>query len=236
MILAPLRGVTIRCFRETFAKEINEYGFTEAVTPFITANAGLDPLKDRELISVSPVDASLATLLVTPQFIGKDPAALRYCLERIKSVGYTTADINCGCPFPMVRNKGRGSGILRTSDVLAKMLEVGCEVMGERKFSMKARLGVERKDELLQLVSGDTAPMMPSGQQEDGVQVIIGSENPVIVMDNSALVFKPVKKDGRTVGALGVIGPTRMNYTKVISMIDSITDGISDVLDTKDGN
>lgn len=93
----------------------------------------------------------------------------------------------------------------------------------------------ERKDELLQLVSGDSAPMMPSGQQDDGVQVIIGSENPVIVMDNSALVFKPVKKDGKTVGALGVIGPTRMNYKKVISMIDSITDGISDVLEAKEG-
>ena len=49
LILAPLRGVTIRCFRETFAAEIVAAGFTEAVTPFITANAGVDPLKDREI-------------------------------------------------------------------------------------------------------------------------------------------------------------------------------------------
>lgn len=91
----------------------------------------------------------------------------------------------------------------------------------------------ERKDELLQLISGDTAPMMPSGQPDsDDVHVYIGSENPVILMDNSTLVFKPVKKDGRTVGALGIIGPTRMNYRKVISMIDDITNSISDVLDT----
>ena len=93
----------------------------------------------------------------------------------------------------------------------------------------------ERKEELLQLISGDTAPMMPAGQGEDGLQVYIGSENPVILMDNSTLVFKPVKKDGRTVGALGVIGPTRMNYTKVISMIDNITNSISDVLDGESG-
>ncbi len=93
----------------------------------------------------------------------------------------------------------------------------------------------ERKEELLQLISGDTAPMMPSGQPDDGVQVYIGSENPVILMDNSTLVFKPVKKDGRTVGALGVIGPTRMNYTKVISMIANITNSISDVLDGESG-
>jgi len=91
----------------------------------------------------------------------------------------------------------------------------------------------ERKDELLQLISGDTAPMMPAGQQDDdGVHVYIGSENPVIIMDNSTLVFKPVKKDGKTVGAIGIIGPTRMNYNKVISMIDNITDSISDMLGT----
>lgn len=150
LILAPLRGVTIRAFRETFAAEIAEAGFTEAVTPFITANAGVDPLKDRE-ISVRNF-SSLPSLRVTPQFIGKDPEALRFCLERIKSVGYATADLNCGCPFPMVRNKGRGSGLLRTPDVLRRMLDVGCEVMGPGNFSLKARLGVERTDELLKLM------------------------------------------------------------------------------------
>lgn len=145
MILAPLRGVTIRCFRKVFEEQIAEAGFTEAVTPFIAALPGLDPLKDREL---SPPHQ----LLLTPQFIGKDPAALRTCLERIREAGYETADLNCGCPFPMVRNKGRGSGILRTPDVLRRMLEVGCETMGPGKFSVKARLGVDRPDELLALM------------------------------------------------------------------------------------
>lgn len=151
MILAPLRGVTIRCFRETFAEEIRAAGFTEAITPFITANAGYDPLKDRELRDQGSGIGD-QELRVTPQFIGKDPEALRVCLEKVKAAGYDTADLNCGCPFPMVRNKGRGSGILRTPDVLRRMLEVGCEVMGAGKFSMKTRLGVDRSDELLKLM------------------------------------------------------------------------------------
>ena len=151
MILAPLRGVTIRCFRETFADEIRAAGFTEAITPFITANAGYDPLKDRELRERGTGNGEQG-LKVTPQFIGKDPEALRDCLEKIKAAGYETADLNCGCPFPMVRNKGRGSGILRTPDVLRRMLEVGCDVMGPGKFSIKARLGVDRTDELLGLM------------------------------------------------------------------------------------
>ena len=153
MILAPLRGVTIRCFRETFADEIREAGFTEAVTPFIMAIEGFDPLKDRELTDKGrETEDERRGLRVTPQFIGKDPVALRDCLLRVKAAGYDTADLNCGCPFPMVRNKGRGSGILRTPDVLRRMLEVGCDVMGAGKFSIKARLGVDRNDELLKLM------------------------------------------------------------------------------------
>ena len=89
---------------------------------------------------------------MTPQFIGKDPEALRSCLERIRQAGYDTADLNCGCPFPMVRHKFRGSGILQTPKVLERMLAVGCEVMGEGRFSIKARLGVARTDELLALM------------------------------------------------------------------------------------
>lgn len=159
MILAPLRGVTIRCFRETFSDVIREAGFTEAVTPFIPAMPGVDPIKSEELRVKSEerlISSSLlsppSSLRITPQFIGKDPEALRVCLERVKAAGYDTADLNCGCPFPMVRNKGRGSGLLRTPEVLRRMLEVGCAVMGEGKFSVKARLGVDRSDELLKLM------------------------------------------------------------------------------------
>jgi tRNA-dihydrouridine synthase len=148
MILAPLRGVTIKCFREVFAEVICECGFTEAFTPFISAMPGLSPLCDRELS-----DASRAgSIALTPQFIGKDPQALRRCLTEIREAGYETADLNCGCPFPMVRNKGRGSGMLKTPELLRKMLEVGVEVMGEGKFSLKARIGVDRRDELLEIM------------------------------------------------------------------------------------
>jgi len=150
MILAPLRGVTTRCFRDVFAEVIVDCAFGEAFTPFIAANAGVDPGRSAELSSIPRSPSS--RLSVTPQFIGKDPSALRSCLERVREMGYLTADLNCGCPYPMVRNKGRGSGMLRTPHVLERMLAVGCEVMGEGRFSVKARLGVDRNDELLSLM------------------------------------------------------------------------------------
>ncbi len=148
MLLAPLRGVTIRTFREVFAEPIRAAGFTEAFTPFIPANVGVDPLKDRELRG----GMETSGLHITPQFIGKDPTALKACLERIKGAGYTTADLNVGCPYPMVRGKGRGSGLLRTPEILKRLLAVGCEVMGAGQFSVKTRLGIDQPDELVKLI------------------------------------------------------------------------------------
>lgn len=116
------------------------------MTPFVAALPGCDPLRDRELRGLG------GGIRVTPQFIGKDPEALRECLLRVKDAGCETADLNCGCPFPMVRNKGRGSGMLRTPDVLRRMLDAGCEAMGPDRFSVKARLGVDDPDELLALM------------------------------------------------------------------------------------
>ncbi|MBE6383102.1 MAG: tRNA-dihydrouridine synthase family protein [Lentisphaerae bacterium] len=152
LILAPLRGVTIRAFRTVFADQIAEAGFDEVITPFIAAAHGLNPLKDREIAGCRPSDGPAGSMRTTPQLIGKDPVALREALLKLRDAGFETADLNCGCPFPMVRNKGRGSGLLRTPDVLARMIEAGCETMGEGRFSVKARLGVERTDELLKLM------------------------------------------------------------------------------------
>ena len=198
-ILAPLRGVTVRCFRETFAPELVQGGFTEAFTPFIAAAAGYDPLRDRELAAGAP-----EPLPLTPQFIGKDPVALRSAIARIRAAGYATADLNCGCPFPMVRNKGRGSGLLRNAELLRRMLEAGCEEMGPGRFSIKVRLGVERTDELLALmpmingfplrfvtVHARTARQMYSGSVDRAAFAAVVAAAKVPVVENGDVPFPP---------------------------------------------
>lgn len=157
-ILAPLRGVTIRTFREVFAPQLAEAGFDGAVAPFIPAiapkvNAKL--LKDVMRQLGEPVnEGKVATgvMPLVPQAIGKDPAALRELLKAFRDLGFEYADLNSGCPFPMIRNKGRGSGLLKTPDTLARMLEAGVETMGEGKFSLKVRLGVDSTGELIKLM------------------------------------------------------------------------------------
>lgn len=217
-ILAPLRGVTVRCFRETFAPELEAGGFTEAITPFVTASPGYDPLRDRELAG----GRERGTLVVTPQFIGKDPASLRQCLLRIRAAGYETADLNGGCPFPMVRNKGRGSGLLRTGDVLRRMLETGCEAMGPGRFSLKVRLGVERPDELLALmpvvnefplrfltIHARTARQMYEGACDRAAFAAVAAVARMDVVENGDVPFPPPADcpvSGRMIGRGFVVG------------------------------
>ncbi len=86
---------------------------------------------------------------------------------------------------------------------------------------LKELLGtLENKEELLNLISAS---------DRDRVNVLIGSESEVDVMHNSSLVFKTLKKDGRVVGAIGVIGPTRMDYSRVISAIEHMAVNIEDL-------
>lgn len=78
---------------------------------------------------------------------------------------------------------------------------------------------LENKTELIDLIS--------AGMESDDVNVIIGREASVDVMENSTLIFKTIRRGGRVVGAIGVIGPRRMNYSKVIGTIDQISTNIN---------
>ncbi len=82
---------------------------------------------------------------------------------------------------------------------------------------------LEKKDDILDLVSKSDS---------NDVSVLIGSESEVKVMNNSALVFKPIVKDGKTVGAIGVIGPRRMDYAKVLATLEGLSGNITDLIHT----
>ena len=153
--LAPLRGVTIRAFRETFAAAIREAGFAGAYAPFIPANPGIR-VNDRLLDDLRPFPcerlAGTLALPLVPQVITKHPDAMRELLRAFRDRGFDRADLNAGCPFPMIVRRGRGSGLLRTPDVLEALLAAGCEEMGPGKFSLKVRLGVTSPDDLRALL------------------------------------------------------------------------------------
>jgi heat-inducible transcriptional repressor len=53
-----------------------------------------------------------------------------------------------------------------------------------------------------------------------GVQIYIGGESTLVPLDEMSMVVAPYTLDGRVVGTLGVIGPTRMAYERVIPIVD----------------
>lgn len=54
----------------------------------------------------------------------------------------------------------------------------------------------------------------------DGVQIFIGEESGYSLLDDCSLVTTPYRVEDRVVGVLGVIGPTRMDYQRVIPIVD----------------
>ena len=87
----------------------------------------------------------------------------------------------------------------------------------------RALLGaLEKKDDILDLVSAN-------GNESD-ISVLIGSESSVKVMNNSALVFKPIVKDGKTLGAIGVLGPRRMDYARVLATLEGLSGNIENLI------
>jgi heat-inducible transcriptional repressor len=65
----------------------------------------------------------------------------------------------------------------------------------------------------------------------DGVQVFIGAENPFLGDHHCSLVVSQYKRGDQVLGALGVIGPTRMEYSKVIPLVDSAAKQVSRLLE-----
>ena len=51
-------------------------------------------------------------------------------------------------------------------------------------------------------------------------------------MNNSSLIFRSVKSGGKVVGAVGVIGPRRMDYSKVVTLVEYLSRGISRLMDS----
>ena len=67
----------------------------------------------------------------------------------------------------------------------------------------------------------DLVHILGLSERADGVRIFIGSENKLFSLSGSSLVVAPFQDQNRkVVGVLGIIGPTRMNYARIIPMID----------------
>jgi heat-inducible transcriptional repressor len=80
----------------------------------------------------------------------------------------------------------------------------------------------EQKAQLMRLLDN-------TGQAE-GVRIFIGGESQVIPFEDLSIVSSPYEVDGKVVGTLGVIGPTRMAYDRMIQIVDITSKLVSNAL------
>jgi len=67
----------------------------------------------------------------------------------------------------------------------------------------------------------------------EGVRIYIGGESQIVPFEELSVVSAPYEVDGKVVGTLGVIGPTRMNYDRMIQIVDITSKLISNALSHK---
>lgn len=70
----------------------------------------------------------------------------------------------------------------------------------------------EQKSRLMQLLD--------LSQRAEGVQIFIGGESGIAPLDGCSVVTAPYEVDGQIIGSVGVIGPTRMAYERIIPIVD----------------
>ena len=82
---------------------------------------------------------------------------------------------------------------------------------------------LDRVRQLLDEIEGkeEIARLLDSAREGEATRIFIGSETKLFALSGSSVIAKPVRAlDGRVVGVVGVIGPTRLNYARVVPMVD----------------
>jgi heat-inducible transcriptional repressor len=141
-----------------------------------------------------------------------------------------------GMQFDQIRLRVQDELVALKQDVSALMnaaIEVGSAAMthaedlvvsGERNLLGIPDLSTDmgRLRELFSVFERKTAllHLLDTSLHAHGVQIFIGGESGILPLDECSIVTAPYEVDGQVVGTLGVIGPTRMAYERVIPIVD----------------
>lgn len=144
--LAPLHGVTGRVFRRAYLAAFP--GFDSAMAPFILS-VRVDRIKETHFKDLCPREEGGIPLV--PQILGNDAEGFLATARVLADAGYPEVNWNLGCPYPMVADKGRGSGLLPFPDRITCFLDEVCPRLGPA-LSVKLRLGRRGAGEILALM------------------------------------------------------------------------------------
>ncbi len=188
---------------------------------------------DRALVVLVFADGHVENRLFTPP-PGQTPSSMREAANFINALaeGCTISELGRVMKDEIVRRRQEIDGLAR------EMVESGLAVW-ENKGESTERLIVRGRGNLLseggseedlerikQLFDDlerkrDIAEFLDLADRGDGVRIFIGSENKLFSLSGSSLVVSPyMNADRKIVGAVGVIGPTRLNYGRIVPIVD----------------
>ncbi|MBF0301815.1 MAG: tRNA-dihydrouridine synthase family protein [Desulfamplus sp.] len=152
IILAPLQGYTDAVFRDVYFRHFT--GVDEAMSPFISTMSqnkiNISSLKD-----VVP-ENNLHCPKLIPQILGNVAEDFLFLTRRLVELGYSTVNLNMGCPHSKVAKKKRGSGMLPYPEMVDQLLDNVFKGLTSElfqcKISIKTRLGRYEKDEIFNLL------------------------------------------------------------------------------------
>jgi heat-inducible transcriptional repressor len=119
--------------------------------------------------------------------------------------------------------------IIDEEDVREIYLEGASKIIGVPGFADVERLkglfqAFEKKEKLLELID--------SCLKEEGIHVIIGGESDIKEMSDMSIITSTYRVGEQSFGVLGVIGPIRMNYSKIIPLVTYAANTVTNILTT----
>ncbi len=147
----------------------------------------------------------------------------------VQHAGRTLHEVRHRLLLDMQLDSDAMSRMMRTAVEMASQLlddesaQEGVVVSGETKL-----LGIPDFDQLGKLrdifdafkTKQDLLDLLDKSMRATGISIFIGEESGYSALTDCSIVTAPYESDGRCIGVLGVIGPTRMAYEKVIPVVD----------------
>ncbi|GGG78955.1 heat-inducible transcription repressor HrcA [Salipiger pallidus] len=188
---------------------------------------------DRALVVLVFADGHVENRLFTPP-PGQTPSSMREAANFLNALieGRTLSELRGIMAEEIAKRRQEIDGLA------AEMIEAGL-ASWEGEGDNSARLIVRGRSHLLASESESTeldrirtlfddlerkrdiAEFLDLAESGDGVRIFIGSENKLFSLSGSSLVVSPyMNADRKIIGAVGVIGPTRLNYGRIVPIVD----------------
>lgn len=142
--LAPLQGFTDQAFRSSMVSCMS--GIDRFFIPYLST----DHLPLRKNAEFHPENRN-DNIETVPQLLPANMDELKTLVSIVERAGYKTVNINAGCPYPMVMNRGRGASLLEKPFLVADFIRYINDYTA-LEVGVKTRLGIHTEDDILNLL------------------------------------------------------------------------------------